>query len=184
MSSALTNYFVRSTPFFRKSQQIHPSSPFMGRRTCAPSFATYARAVAPRIYHARKNSPSKPKSKPVISLPSQPPAASSAGLRGRRMENLVARAERVPLSVVVSDCVKRWFQETLKAASAGDISMQILVAQMYQSGYGIAKNELQAKKWIREASKYRSSALKDSDKHPGYNGSDSDSDKVEDNDKQ
>ena len=47
---------------------------------------------------------------------------------------------RVPLGEVVSDCVKRWFQDTLKDAKAGDISMQILVGQMYNSGYGVRKD--------------------------------------------
>lgn len=41
------------------------------------------------------------------------------------------------LSEVVADCVKRWFQETLKEAKSGDLSMQILVSQMYNSGYGV-----------------------------------------------
>ena len=47
---------------------------------------------------------------------------------------------RLPLSEVVSDCVKRWFKDTLKEAKAGDINMQILVAQMYYSGYGISRD--------------------------------------------
>lgn len=41
------------------------------------------------------------------------------------------------LSEVVADCVKRWFQETLKEAKSGDLTMQILVSQMYNSGYGV-----------------------------------------------
>ena len=47
----------------------------------------------------------------------------------------------VPLSDVVSDCIKRWFKATLKEAKAGDINMQVLVSQMYFSGYGIPKDE-------------------------------------------
>lgn len=47
---------------------------------------------------------------------------------------------RLPLSEVVSDCVKRWFKDTLKEAKTGDINMQILVAQMYYSGYGIPRD--------------------------------------------
>lgn len=47
---------------------------------------------------------------------------------------------RVPLSEVVSDCVKRWFKDTLKEAKAGDINMQVLVGQMYYSGYGVARD--------------------------------------------
>lgn len=47
---------------------------------------------------------------------------------------------RLPLSEVVSDCVKRWFKDTLKEAKAGDINMQVLVGQMYYSGYGIPRD--------------------------------------------
>nr|GFC08394.1 hypothetical protein [Tanacetum cinerariifolium] len=48
--------------------------------------------------------------------------------------------QRLPLSAVVSDCVRRWFQDTLKEAKAGDLSMQVLVSQMYFHGYGIPKD--------------------------------------------
>lgn len=47
---------------------------------------------------------------------------------------------RLPLSEVVSDCVKRWFKDTLKEAKAGDINMQVLVGQMYYSGYGVPRD--------------------------------------------
>jgi hypothetical protein len=42
---------------------------------------------------------------------------------------------------VVDDCVQRWFQDTLKEARRGDSAMQVLVAQMYNSGYGVPRNE-------------------------------------------
>lgn len=54
---------------------------------------------------------------------------------GRSSENT-----RLPLSEVVADCVKRWFKDTLKEAKAGDINMQVLVGQMYYSGYGVARD--------------------------------------------
>lgn len=50
------------------------------------------------------------------------------------------QSHRLPLSDVVSDCLRRWFQDTLKEAKAGDLSMQVLVAQMYFNGYGIPKD--------------------------------------------
>lgn len=50
------------------------------------------------------------------------------------------RGERLPLSGVVAECVKRWFQDTLKEARAGDVAMQVLVGQMYYSGYGVTRN--------------------------------------------
>lgn len=46
----------------------------------------------------------------------------------------------VPLSEVVSECVKRWFNDTLKEAKAGDVNMQVLVAQMYFNGYGVTRD--------------------------------------------
>lgn len=51
--------------------------------------------------------------------------------------SLFGQQRRIPLADVVADCAKRWFQDTLKEAKAGDIAMQILVAQMYNSGYGV-----------------------------------------------
>ncbi|KAF7144209.1 hypothetical protein RHSIM_Rhsim05G0226900 [Rhododendron simsii] len=151
--------------------------------------------------------------------------------------------QRTPLSRVVSDCVRRWFQETLKEAKAGDLSMQVLVGQMYFSGYGVPQDahkvflkpeigycylrmpksgqlfklnwdgqplhallyDLQNKSireflarslppsqrtcfaghggehgagrvWMTRASRVRSSVWKVSNKRPGYNASDSDSD--------
>ncbi|EEF41524.1 uncharacterized protein LOC8259499 isoform X1 [Ricinus communis] len=87
---------------------------------------------------------------------------------------------RLPLSNVVSDCVRRWFQDTLKEAKAGDISMQVLVGQMYFNGYGIPKDSQKGRAWINRASKSRVSAWKVSDKRPGYAASDSDSDEGKD----
>ncbi|KAJ8552662.1 hypothetical protein K7X08_020055 [Anisodus acutangulus] len=83
---------------------------------------------------------------------------------------------RVPLADVVAHSVKRWFQDTLKEAKAGDTNMQVLVGQMYFSGYGISRDAHKGRAWISQASKSRSSAWKVSDKRPGYNASDSDSD--------
>ncbi|CAN6874841.1 hypothetical protein Bca4012_046933 [Brassica carinata] len=82
---------------------------------------------------------------------------------------------RVPLAQVVEDCVRRWFQDTLKEAKSGDVGMQVLVGQMYCSGYGIPKDEHKGRAWINKASRTRSSAWQVSDKPPGYNASDSDS---------
>ncbi|GAU17181.1 hypothetical protein TSUD_178110 [Trifolium subterraneum] len=83
---------------------------------------------------------------------------------------------RFPLSGVVADCVKRWFKDTLREAKAGDVNMQILVGQMYYSGYGIPKDAQKGKIWLTKASRLRSQVWKVGDKRPGYNASDSDSD--------
>ncbi|XP_052172901.1 uncharacterized protein LOC127788533 isoform X1 [Diospyros lotus] len=88
---------------------------------------------------------------------------------------------RTPLSGVVSDCVKRWFQDTLKEAKAGDVSMQVLVGQMYYNGYGVAKDAQKGRIWMTRASRVRSSVWKVSNKRPGYNASDSDSDELNGN---
>ncbi|KAG8063731.1 hypothetical protein GUJ93_ZPchr0003g16662 [Zizania palustris] len=110
-------------------------------------------------------------------------AGSGAGASSGRAEvrDLAAACglqedERVPLAEVVLDCTKRWFQDTLKEARAGDAAMQVLVGQMYRSGYGVNKNEHKAQIWMEKASQYRSTVWKVSNKCPGYNASDSDSD--------
>ncbi|KAI3975067.1 hypothetical protein MKX01_005178 [Papaver californicum] len=92
-----------------------------------------------------------------------------------------------PLSSVVSSCVKRWFQDTLKEARDGDSGMQVLVGQMYYNG----------RAWIAKASRSKSSLLWERlginiqvrvlkvlwFRMPCYNASDSDSDKLKvDND--
>ena len=50
------------------------------------------------------------------------------------------QSRHAPLSRVVSNCTRRWFQDTLKEAKSGDFSMQVLVGQMYYSGYGVPKD--------------------------------------------
>ena len=84
--------------------------------------------------------------------------------------------QRIPLAEVVSDCVKRWFQETLKEARSGDTAMQVLVGQMFCNGYGVPRDPHKGRLWISRAAKCRSSVWKVCDKRPGYNASDSDSD--------
>ncbi|XP_057473713.1 uncharacterized protein LOC130762062 [Actinidia eriantha] len=91
------------------------------------------------------------------------------------------QSRRAPLSRVVSDCARRWFQDTLKEAKSGDFSMQVLVGQMYYSGYGVPKDARKGRIWMSRASRVKSSVWKVSNKRPGYNASDSDSDESEGN---
>ncbi|KAL3617432.1 hypothetical protein CASFOL_037753 [Castilleja foliolosa] len=93
--------------------------------------------------------------------------------------NGAAEQVRLPLSVVVSNCIERWFQDTLKEAKAGDINMQVLVGQMYFTGYGVPRDDVKGEFWIARAARVRSSAWKVSEKRPGYNASDSDSDELD-----
>ncbi|XP_065870619.1 uncharacterized protein [Euphorbia lathyris] len=107
----------------------------------------------------------------------------SAALKLKKMEEsslFLDGRNRVPLSQVVSECLKRWFQDTLREAKAGDIAMQVLVGQMYFNGYGVSKDSQKGLAWHNRASKSRASVWKVSDKRPGYNASDSDSDETKD----
>ncbi|KAL3536582.1 hypothetical protein ACH5RR_005043 [Cinchona calisaya] len=74
---------------------------------------------------------------------------------------------RVPLSEVVSECVKRWFNDALKEAKAGDVSMQVLVGQMYFNGYGVSPDAQKGRIWMARAARVRSSVWKVSNKLPG-----------------
>ncbi|KAL8539331.1 hypothetical protein ACS0TY_001088 [Phlomoides rotata] len=156
---------------------------FMGRSIpSAQRIQQFARVVnfpnngSPRTTQLKPISKARPISSPdpTESKPGSPQ------LRVKTLQMAVVenseRSQRMPLAEVVSECVKRWFQDTLREAKNGDIAMQVLVGQMYSSGYGVAKDAQKGRSWITKASRSRSSAWKVGDKRPGYNASDSDSD--------
>ncbi|XP_028797654.1 uncharacterized protein LOC114753154 [Neltuma alba] len=126
--------------------------------------------------------------KPNKALPTSPnrvaaPAALKSQASQLKMESSEGEKNRVPLAHVVADCAKRWFRDTLKEAQAGDSSMQLLVGQMYYSGYGVPRDPRKGHAWISKASRTRSSVWKASEKHPGYRASDSDSNEMENKDR-
>ncbi|XP_017701768.2 uncharacterized protein LOC103721508 isoform X2 [Phoenix dactylifera] len=162
----------------------------MGKRLpLATSLVEFARIATERIRRAKHSKPglrslaSKEEASAAAAAAAAAAARASAEDRrpvGRVMEDGERQERRVPLSEVVSDCVRRWFQDALNEARTGDPGMQVLVGQMYHSGYGCPRNEQKGKAWIAKASRYRSAAWKVSYKHPGYNASDSDSDEAKD----
>ncbi|XP_066352246.1 uncharacterized protein [Miscanthus floridulus] len=158
----------------------------MGKRLPAAAAAavrSYARSLRVPSDTAAAASAGRATKTPAAPLDTKSAAAAAAAAAssGRaEVRNLAAACgleadERVPLAEVVSDCTRRWFQDALKEARAGDITMQVLVGQMYRSGYGVNKNEHKARVWMEKASRYRSTVWKVSNKRPGYNASDSDS---------
>ncbi|CAD6210799.1 unnamed protein product [Miscanthus lutarioriparius] len=162
----------------------------MGKRlpaaaTAAAAVRSYARSLRVPSDTAAAASAGRATKTPAAPLDtprkSAAAAAAAAASSGRAEVRDLAAAcgleadERVPLAEVVSDCTRRWFQDALKEARAGDITMQVLVGQMYRSGYGVNKNEHKARVWMEKASRYRSTVWKVSNKRPGYNASDSDS---------
>ncbi|KAG6487426.1 uncharacterized protein LOC122009766 [Zingiber officinale] len=150
----------------------------MGKRLPSPlALEMYARVAAERIRRAKCVKPyfeslasSKEGAAGAVGA-----TAPSRGIR-RGMDERKRQEDRLPLEEVVADCTRRWFLDALKEARAGDTVMQVLVGQMYRSGYGVLKNEQKANAWFTRASKYRTSVWKVSHKLPGYNASDSDSD--------
>ena len=52
-----------------------------------------------------------------------------------------------PLSVVVTDAVKRWYQDAEREAARGDVKQQALLAQMLTEGYGCHADLEAAKAW-------------------------------------
>ena len=122
----------------------------MGKRLQAAAVAaaavrSYARSLRPPSSAAGKvaNTPPAPLDTPRNSAAAAAAAASSGRAEVRDLAAAcgLQEDERVPLAEVVSDCTRRWFQDALKEARAGDASMQVLVGQMYRSGYGVNKNE-------------------------------------------
>ncbi|KAJ7959578.1 Sel1-like [Quillaja saponaria] len=127
-----------------------------------------ARIIASdKVYRPKHTKPRNPKR--VTTPGAAKPGAVKVGSEPAKlkMESSEGQQTRMPLALVVSDCVKRWFQDTLKEAKAGDKSMQILVAQMYNSGYGVPQNPRKGWAWIERASKHPHTTLRVGDKHPG-----------------
>lgn len=58
---------------------------------------------------------------------------------------------RTPLSIVVTDAVKRWYIDTNKEAVKGDVKQQALLGQMLLEGYGCEQNQSAARMWIDKA---------------------------------
>ncbi|KAI3884503.1 hypothetical protein MKW92_028821 [Papaver armeniacum] len=126
------------------------------------------------------NHSKQPKPKSLNEFLKPETSKSSVDFEKSKQSSVQNRAT-TPLSRVVSSCVKRWFQDTLKEARDGDSGKQVLVSQMYYNGYGIPKDARKGRAWIIKASKSRSSmAWEVRNKQPGYNASDSDSDNLTD----
>lgn len=76
-----------------------------------------------------------------------PPSAKSGAIQLQSHPSPLRMESRTPLSDVVADCTKRWFQETLKESKAGDSSMQLIVGQMYNCGYGVPRDPRKVRIW-------------------------------------
>nr|GEX50749.1 hypothetical protein [Tanacetum cinerariifolium] len=120
--------------------------------------------------------PAKPKGVRIVQSQKQQQQQKSKIIMEENNNKLMNK--RVPLKEVVLECTRRWFGDTLKEAESGDVNMQVLVGQMFCSGYGVVKDAHKGQAWIRAASRSRSSVWKVGNKRPGYNASDSDSDEV------
>jgi TPR repeat protein len=60
-------------------------------------------------------------------------------------------SEKMPLSAVVTDAVKRWYIETEREASRGDVKAMALLGQMLMEGYGCQQDVDLGKKWADKA---------------------------------
>ncbi|XWS74751.1 hypothetical protein CRYUN_Cryun01aG0024500 [Craigia yunnanensis] len=135
---------------------------------CTTKGQDFSKAVPSDKFHGAKHV--KPISRNRVSCQEK---ASSSGVRvdSERVKQKAMDSwgdqDRIPLCQVVSELVKGWFQDALKEAKAGDTNMQVLVGQMYCSGYGVPKDVQKGRAWIGKASRSRSLVWKVSDRHPG-----------------
>lgn len=65
--------------------------------------------------------------------------------------NSGASPPRAPLSAVVTDAVKRWYQDVEREAERGDVKQQALLAQMLTEGYGCVADPEAARTWSDKA---------------------------------
>ncbi|XP_073104409.1 uncharacterized protein, partial [Elaeis guineensis] len=122
------------------------SLPFIGKGlSLATSLEKFARIAIERIRRAKHSKPD------LRSLASNKEASAAttvarASTEDPRpavqvMEDGERQERHVPLSEMVSDCMRWWFQDALNEVRSGDPMMQVLVGQMYHSGYSCPRNE-------------------------------------------
>lgn len=76
---------------------------------------------------------------------------SKAQLKGVYMLPDGKLMEKMPLSAVVSDAVRRWYVETEREANRGDVKAMALLGQMLMEGYGCDVDIDRGKKWADKA---------------------------------
>eukprot|EP00210_Caulerpa_lentillifera_P006414 g6127.t1 len=64
---------------------------------------------------------------------------------------VMSESSAIPLSLVVSDAVKRWFDDTYRDAQRGDVKQQALLGQMLMEGYGCVKDPVAGAEWTERA---------------------------------
>lgn len=115
----------------------------------ATTLRELARLLSSSPERLQRSRPRHTKQPPVVRALSAAKTRQSGGVRvdsdpvkkTKMGHNILEGRERVPLAEVVSDCVHRWFQDTLREAKNGDRAMEVLVGQMYLSGYGVPRDE-------------------------------------------
>ena len=78
-------------------------------------------------------------------------AAPSSPSSSAPSSSAAAPPPTAPLSVVVTDAVKRWYQDAAREAARGDVKQQALLAQMLTEGYGCHADLEAAKGWADKA---------------------------------
>ncbi|DBA95328.1 TPA: hypothetical protein ACH3X3_013215 [Trebouxia sp. C0006] len=78
-----------------------------------------------------------------------PPAQASTSARPASVPEQTP--VRAPLSLVVTDAVKRWYIDTNREAVKGDVKQQALLGQMLLEGYGCDVNQAAARMWVDKA---------------------------------
>ncbi|CAK0747982.1 hypothetical protein CVIRNUC_001804 [Coccomyxa viridis] len=79
------------------------------------------------------------------------PAARVATPRVKPQAEAVRPMPTAPLTAVVHDAVRRWFQEAHKEAQRGDVKQQALIGQMLMEGYGCERDPAAGKEWADKA---------------------------------
>eukprot|EP00210_Caulerpa_lentillifera_P007578 g7238.t1 len=65
----------------------------------------------------------------------------------------ISEATALPLTGVVTEAVKRWYDDTLRDAQRGDVKQQAMLGQMLNEGYGCVKDPVAAAEWTERARK-------------------------------
>lgn len=151
-------------PARRKKNGMLGSTEFSCRRTTSTSTSTNRSSIhrfVPTGRYIRKQSAWKrgfasfsstmSTTRPKASGADHGTSPRSAQLKGVYLLPDGKLMEKMPLSAVVSDAVRRWYVETEREANRGDVKAMALLGQMLMEGYGCDVDIDLGKKWADKA---------------------------------
>ena len=127
------------------------STAFTDARINTPSRINWIPNIKQTATVSKKRGAKMSTTRPNASGANQEATPKTAPLKGVYLLPDGRLMEKMPLSAVVTDAVRRWYLEAERDANRGDVKAMALLGQMLMEGYGCDVDVDQGKKWADRA---------------------------------